>query len=110
MHPYLQTTHSYIICSHSSLPESCIFPFSVVEYCWLESCSSYDSELFVRSGAVQRSILQRCEPATSSILHARMKKEMIFLRFSIFAAERVICSKIAGDRESEAGNFFQVSQ
>ncbi len=82
---------------YSNLPEICIFPFSVVEYSWLESCRLYNPELFARSGAVQRSMLQRCEPATTSTLHTKIIKVMIFRWFSIFAAERVICSKAAAD-------------
>ena len=70
---------------HSSLPEICIFPFTVVEYSWLESCRSYSPEVFAISGAVQRSILQRCEPATTNTLHTKIKQVMIFRRFSILA-------------------------
>ena len=55
----------------------------MVEYSWLDSCKSYNPELFVMLGAVQMSILQRCEAAAMiNILHTKMKRVMR-CRFSI---------------------------
>lgn len=76
--------HTYLCRLLSSLPEICVFPFSVVEYSWLESRKSYNPELFVTSGSVQMSILQRCEAVTMvNNFHIKMMEVMRCRRSSI---------------------------